>query len=45
MWSKFDNVTPAFGMWSRMFNEENLNYCSVNLSTFFTFKGLRNVKI
>ena len=28
----------------KKFNEEYLNYCSVNLFTFFTFKGLRNVK-
>ena len=27
-----------------MFNEENLNYCSVNLFTFSTFKGLGYVK-
>ena len=44
MCSKFDNVTPAYGTWWKKFHEENLNYCSVNLFTFFTFKGLRNVK-
>ena len=31
MWSKFDNVTPLMRN-KKILNEENLNYCSVNLS-------------
>ena len=29
---------------TKKFHEENLNYCSVNPFTFFTFKELKNVK-
>ena len=27
--SKFDGVRPSYGTWSKKFNEENLNYCSL----------------